>query len=95
MFVVNQASELYYATKSLPFEGHVQPIVYKGELLKWRLEERLKHFEGELPLIAFIHEENMEPEMEEIQKNTFRWMEQFDYHRVYDDGFISLYETDE
>lgn len=90
LFVTNQASELYYATRTLPFEGHVQPVIYRGERLIWRLNERLAHF-GEYPLIAMLNQEKPSSETSEVQSITKQWMKRHRYQLVYDDGYLKLY----
>ena len=90
LFCTNQASELYYATKTLPYEGHVQPIIYTGEKLFWRLDERLEHF-GSYPLILFLRQSSESPETSQIQSDTHIWMKKHQYRLVYDDGVTELY----
>jgi len=91
LFSTNQAAELYYATHSLPFEGHVQPVIYTGERLFWRLDERLAHF-GNYPLILFLTtQEDTSPETPDVQRDTRLWMQLHHYQKVYDDGDTQLF----
>lgn len=92
LFITNQAAELYYATRTLPYEGHVQPVIYTGERLTWRLDERLAHF-GEYPLIAFLNQPHPSAETPAVQEGTLQWMQRHHYQLVYDDGFSRLYAT--
>ena len=92
LFITNQAAELYYATRTLPYEGHVQPVIYTGERLTWRLDERLAHF-GQHPLIAFLNQRHLSGETTAVQEGTLQWMQRHDYRLVYDDGFARLYAT--
>lgn len=91
LFVTNQASELYYATRALPYEGHVQPVIYLGDRLVWRLDERLSHFK-EYPLIVMLNQEHPSAETPEVQEITARWMTKQSYRLVYDDGNMKLYK---
>lgn len=91
LFITNQSSELYYATHSLPYEGHVQPVIYLDERLVWRLNERLQHF-NEYPLIAMLNQSNPSSETPEVQKITKSWMFRNGYQLVYDDGYLKLYK---
>lgn len=92
LFVTNQASELYYATHSLPYEGHVQPVIYLGEKLVSRLDERLQHFNN-YPLIAMLNQDTPSAETPEVQKITTSWMLKHNYQLVYDDGYLKLYKN--
>ena len=92
LFITNQISELYYATNSLPYEGHTQPIIYQGEQLTWRLDERLHHF-MEFPLIAMFYTSHISKETAEIQRITRLWMQKHKYRKVYDDGDMRLYKA--
>lgn len=92
LFIANQAAELYYATRCLPFNGHVQPVIYQGERLWQRLDERSRHF-GEYPMVAFLNQEWMPEEIPGVQRITEEWMALHHYQLVFDDGYIRLYKT--
>lgn len=92
LFIANQASELYYATNSLPFTGHVQTIIYTGDRLIDRLNDRLRYFH-DYPLIVFLAQDNPSTEVPEVQATTLKWMGKHDYRLVYDDGFTRLYKN--
>lgn len=91
LFITNQAAELYYATRTRPFEGHVQPVIYKGNKLFKRLDERAKHY-GQFPLIMFMKQEHPSPETPEVQRDTRLWMRRHNYRMVYDDGELQLFK---
>lgn len=91
LFSTNQAAELYYATRTLPFEGHVQPVIYTSERLFSRLDERLAHF-GSYPLILFFTtQDDPSPETPDVQRDTRTWMQRHHYQKVYDDGDTQLF----
>ena len=92
LLLTTQASELYYATKKMPYLGHVQTIIYQGKRLELRLEERLAHF-GTLPLIATL---NIQKEPHELanEKILRTWMNKHHYKQVYKDNYITLYNNE-
>ena len=91
LFITNQAAELYYATRTLPFEGHVQPVIYKGNKLFKRLDERAQHY-GRLPLIMFMKQKYPSPETPEVQRDTRLWMHRHNYRMIYDDGELQFFK---
>ena len=92
LFIANQAAEFYYATRCLPFNGHVQPVIYQGERLWQRFDERSSYF-GEYPMVAFLNQEQVPEEIPGVQRITKEWMALHHYRLVFDDGFIRLYKT--
>lgn len=90
VLLANQQSELYYATRTVPYLGHTQTIIYQGPRLKRRLWERLAHF-GQYPLIVFTewHPEDYELRNKQI---ILEWMNIHDYSLVYRSNGISIYK---
>lgn len=91
LLLVNQYSELYYATRTVPFLGQTIAAAYKGLTLQRRLAERTAHF-GEYPLVGFI--KGLDADGGKLVENDIRqWMIGRGYEKVYSDRFIDLYAT--
>ncbi len=88
LLMASQHAELYYATNTEPYLGHVQNVIYTGERLKWRLDERAAHF-GRYPMVMYVKEPVVTPE----QTIIMEWMAGHGYRKVFDDGVTSLYTT--
>lgn len=90
MLLANQASELYYATQSLPYLGHTQTIIYQGNLLKWRLDERHSRLNA-LPAVVFLKSDKIQKYEYENRTILIKWMRDNKYKLVYSDGFIEIF----
>lgn len=93
LLLTTQASELYYATNKMPYLGHVQTIIYQGERLERRLEERLHHFKT-FPLIAIL-DKDKEPHEIANEKILKKWMKRYHYKQIYKDDYITIYNQED
>lgn len=91
LLLANQYSELYYATRTMPFLGQTIPTAYAGTVLQHRLAERTAHF-GEYPMVGFIKELG-DDDGKNVANDIRRWMIDRGYEKVYADNFIELYTT--
>ena len=90
MLLINQQSELYYATRTIPFLGHTQPLVYLGSRMDERLNERLSHF-GMYPTVVFLKQEHDTSETPDVKMAVEQWMSQHHYQVACDDDFCIIY----
>lgn len=86
----NQFSELYYATRMIPFLGHTQTVIYQGESLRRRLEERRSSL-GEYPLVVFLKHDGMMAETSGVQTVVRQWMANNGYTAWYMDKDMQVY----
>lgn len=91
LFLINQKSEYYYATHSLPFLGHTQTVIYTGQSLIDRLNERKAFFKS-YPLIVELKKVKPLSETEEVSKLTHIWMKKQKYSVVYSDSYCTIYK---
>lgn len=88
----NQASELFYATKTLPYLGNTQLGTYTGEVLTQRLDKAYEKYQQQ-PVIVFLKKEHfLFDEYEEVQELLKQWMQGHDYEKVVDDEYMTLYK---
>ena len=92
MVLGNQISELYYATKTLPFLGHTQTVIYQDNALEKRLDNKLAQF-GEYPLIVFINA--CEPYDYEVRNKVIllKWIRKHGYKLAHSDKYITIYRN--
>ena len=90
MVLGNQFSELYFATKTLPFLGHTQTVIYQGKALEKRLDNKLAQF-GEYPLVVFIN--GSKPYDYEVRNKVIlqKWMRKHGYKLASNDKYITIF----
>ena len=90
LLLANQESELYYATSSAPFLGHTQTVIYLGDRLRKRLDERLRYFRR-YPLVVFL---NWAPtKYEDANKSIINlWLREHHYKQIYCNNGITIYK---
>ena len=91
MVLGNQFSELYFATKTLPFLGHTQTVIYQGKALEKRLDNKLAQF-GEYPLVVFIN--GSKPYDYEVRNKVIlqKWMRKHGYKLASNDKYITIFK---
>ena len=91
MVLGNQFSELYFATKTLPFLGHTQTVIYQGKALEKCLDNKLAQF-GEYPLVVFIN--GSKPYDYEVRNKVIlrKWMRKHGYKLASNDKYITIFK---
>ena len=92
LLLLNQKSEIYYATGMLPFLGHTQTVIYIGRRLDERLDERKAHF-GRTPLVVYIKGIEEMRETAEVCTVVFEWMKRNRYVIAYEDRYCTVYRS--
>lgn len=89
LVVGNQASELYYATETLPYLGSTQQETFTDEELASRLDKQAARLK-QLPVVVFLKKEQFDSE-ENVQLVLRQWMEKHNYQTVLDDNYLTIY----
>ncbi len=92
----NQASELFYATETLPYLGNTQMRAFMGNRLTERLEEHFGKY-GKLPVIVFLKKEQFFTDKDQaennVQEHLRQWMTQHNYQSVQDDEYLTVFKA--
>ncbi len=89
----NQASEIYYATETLPYLGNTQLKAFTGEALTERLNQHLTKY-GTKPVIVLLNKEEFDSEeTNEVQEKLKQWMSTHKYVIVQDDAYLTIYQA--
>lgn len=89
----NQASELFYATETLPFLGNTQLGTFTGNDLLRQLDLQLEKY-GQKPVVVFLEkEEFVFDEAEDVQATLTAWMQAHNYQTVHKDEYITVFQS--
>ena len=91
LVVGNQASEIYYATETIPFLGNTQLGVYSGADLMKRLDRQVEAYH-QFPVIVFLKKKHFVfDSAEEVQSRLRKWVETQHYEVAIDDAFLTVF----
>ena len=92
LVIGNQASELFYATETLPFLGNTQMGTFMGDVLFRRLDTQMEKYHQQ-PVIAFLNtEEFVFNEAREMQAQLLQWLKRNHYKKTHDDEYLTIYQ---
>lgn len=94
LLVGNQAAEMYFATRKIPFIDKTSMDQYTETLLKRRLEERTSHFNSH-PLIIFIKDLKPDDKIIELRPAIMDYIGKNNYKLAVDNRYIKLYVPEE
>ena len=87
----NQASEIYYATETIPFLGNTQLGTYEGKTLLKRLNSQATKYDKN-PVIVFLYKDHFVfDQAKEVQSQLRQWMHSRSYQKVVDDEYLTVY----
>jgi hypothetical protein len=92
LVIGNQASEIYYATETIPFLGNTQLGVYIGTDLLKRLDSQTENYHR-YPVIVFLKKEHfIFNTTDEMQSTLSRWIKTQPYEVAIDNEFMTLFK---
>lgn len=92
LVIGNQASELYFATETLPFLSTTLLDIYMGDDLTAKLNKQAEKYQ-QLPVIVFLKQDHFTTdEMAEVQGTLSAWMTAHGYQAVQDDTYMTIYK---
>ena len=90
----NQASELYYATETLPFLGSTLLDAYVGNDLLRQLDRQYEKYQ-QLPVVAFLKPAYFTTdETPAVQTALSQWMAARHYQAVEDNEYLTIYKSE-
>ena len=89
----NQASEIFYATETLPYLGNTHLEEITGDLLTKQLNRQEQKYH-QLPVVVFLNQEyfNLDEETEGVQEQLKQWMNTHHYKMMVDNEHLTLYQ---
>lgn len=91
LVIGNQASEVYYATETIPFLGNTQLGVYIGTDLLKRLDRQTENYHR-YPVIVFLKKEHfIFKTTDEMQSWLSKWIKTQPYEVAIDNEFMTLF----
>lgn len=91
LLIGNQASELFYATETLPFTGNTQMGTFTGSSLFRRLEMQ-QAYHRRLPVVVYLNG-HYDPDVPAYRHDVTEWMQKHQYQKVYEDADLQIFKT--
>lgn len=91
LLIGNQASELFYATETLPFTGNTQMGTFTGNSLFRRLAKQ-QAYHRRLPVVVYLNG-HATYDVPPFRRDITQWMQKHQYQKVYEDADLQIFKT--